>query len=239
MFTGLVEAAVPVRSFTPAGTGARLVLPSPAEGDLALEAAPGGWGGASSSEPWSAGIGDSVAVAGACLTVVALEEPPEGASGAPGGPDMAFDLSRETLDRTWFERILPSSPGHLVNLERALRVGDRLGGHMVSGHVDTQGTLVERRETGDGGAEFVFEVPEGFDRYLFDKGSVTIDGISLTVVSPAERRFSVAVIPHTLQRTHLAALASGDPIHLEADLVGKWVERLAVQAPAAGPAGGA
>lgn len=223
MFTGLVEAAVQVRSFAPAGTGARLLLPSPGEADLALEAAPGSWGGASSSETWSAGIGDSIAVAGACLTVVALEEPPGGGS---GGPDMAFDLSRETLDRTWFERVLPGNPGHVVNLERALRVGDRLGGHMVSGHVDTQGTMVERRETGDGGAEFIFEVPGGFDRYLFDKGSVTIDGISLTVVSPAERRFSVAVIPHTLERTHLVNLRPGDPIHLEADLVGKWVERL-------------
>ncbi len=229
MFTGLVEAAVQVRSFTAAGTGARLVLPSPAEADLALEAVPGGWGGASSSEPWSAGIGDSIAVAGACLTVVALEA----SSGGPGeAPDMAFDLSRETLDRTWFERVLPSSPGHLVNLERALRVGDRLGGHMVSGHVDTQGALLERRDTGDGGAEFVFEVPEGFERYLFDKGSVTIDGISLTVVAPAGRRFGVAVIPHTLARTHLVHLSAGDPVHLEADLVGKWVERLALSGDA-------
>lgn len=225
MFTGLVEAAVPVRSFSAAGTGARLVLPAPRPEDLALGAGPGeAWGGAPSAEPWGAGIGDSVAVAGACLTVVALE------GGTPGAPDMAFDLSRETLDRTWFERVLPARPGHLVNLERALRVGDRLGGHMVSGHVDTQGAMVERRDTGDGGAEFLFEVPAGFERYLFDKGSVTIDGISLTVVRPEGARFRVAVIPHTLARTHLAALAPGDPVHLEADLVGKWVERLVAPA---------
>ena len=114
---------------------------------------------------------------------------------------MAFDLSRETLDRTWFEAVLPSSPGHLVNVERALRVGDRLGGHMVSGHVDTQGALLERRETGDGGAEFVFEVPEGFERYLFDKGSVTIDGISLTVVALAAPFRSGRHSPHLARPT--------------------------------------
>ena len=82
-------------------------------------------------------------------------------------------------------------------------------------------------DVGDGGAVFTFEVPADFERYLVDKGSFTIDGISLTVVEPAGRRFDVAVIPHTLDRTHLAHLAPGDPIHLEADLVAKWVERLA------------
>lgn len=223
MFTGLVEAAVPVRRWETVGTGARLVLPQPAEGDLVLGAPEGGWGGAASTEPWSVGIGDSVAVAGCCLTVASFEEAP----GAPeGAPDMAFDLSLETLERTWFRRLAEEGPGRVVNLERAMRVGDRLGGHMVSGHVDGTGQLIGREETGDGGALFRFEVPEGMERYLFDKGSVTIDGISLTVVEPEGRRFSVAVIPHTLARTHLAHLAAGDPVHLEADLVGKWVERL-------------
>ena len=98
---------------------------------------------------------------------------------------------------------------------------------MVSGHVDTLGAVVSRRDVGDGGAVFTFEVPDGFERYLVDKGSITIDGISLTVVDPGGRRFEVAVIPHTLARTHLAQLRAGDPIHLEADLVAKWVERLA------------
>ena len=222
MFTGLVEAAVPVRSLTMQGSGARLVLPAPGAGDLALEAAEGSWGGASSAEGWSAAIGDSIAVAGVCLTVVALEAPP---AGGGDGPDMAFDLSAETLARTWFGQSM--EPAHVVNLERALRVGDRLGGHMVSGHVDTIGSVVGRRDVGDGGAVFTFEVPEGFERYLVDKGSITIDGISLTVVGPEGRRFDVAVIPHTLARTHLAHLSESDPIHLEADLVAKWVERLA------------
>lgn len=220
MFTGLVEAAVPIRSYEAVGTGSRLVLPSPAAEDLALEAAPGGWG-PSSSEPWSASVGDSIAVGGACLTVAELLPPPDGAA----GPDMAFDLTLETLERTWFrERAVA---GLVVNVERALRVGDRLGGHMVSGHVDTMGRAVGREDVGDGGAVFTFQVPEGFERYLVDKGSITIDGISLTVVEPDGGRFAVAVIPHTLQRTHLAHLSPDDPIHLEADLVAKWVERLA------------
>ncbi len=222
MFTGLVEAAVPIRSYEAVGTGARLVLPSPGDGDLALEAAPGGWG-PSSTEPWTASIGDSIAIAGACLTVAELMAAPEGAGAA--GPDMAFDLTSETLDRTWFKA--GAEAGRVVNVERALRVGDRLGGHMVSGHVDTLGVAVGRRDVGDGGAVFTFEVPADFERYLVDKGSITIDGISLTVVEPAGRRFDVAVIPHTLDRTHLAHLAPGNPIHLEADLVAKWVERLA------------
>lgn len=225
MFTGLVEAAVPIRSYEAVGTGARLILPSPGVADLALEATPGGWG-ASSSEPWSASIGDSIAVSGACLTVAELLEPTaEAGSAGSAGPDMAFDLTAETLERTWFRG--RADAGVVVNVERALRVGDRLGGHMVSGHVDTLGSAVGRRDVGDGGAVFSFEVPEGFERYLVDKGSITIDGISLTVVEPAGRRFDVAVIPHTLDRTHLAHLAPGDPIHLEADLVAKWVERLA------------
>ncbi|MEM9803336.1 MAG: riboflavin synthase [Planctomycetota bacterium] len=222
MFTGLVEAAVPVRTFEKRGSGARLVLAAPGADEMALATAPEeSWGGAPSSEPWSAAIGDSIAVAGACLTVAELMDPPEAGS----GPDMAFDLSAETLARTWFADGL--GPGHVVNLERALRVGDRLGGHMVSGHVDTVGRLEGRRDVGDGGAVLTFEVPEGFERYLVDKGSVTIDGISLTVVDPRGRSFDVAVIPHTLARTHLAHLAPGDPVHLEADLVAKWVERLA------------
>lgn len=195
MFTGLVEAAVPVHAYESRGSGARLVLTEPG------------------IEGWSVATGDSVAVAGVCLTAL-----PD-----PGG--IAFDLSRETLLRTWFsaERL---APGRRVNVERALRVGDRLGGHMVSGHVDTVGRLADRRDAGDGGAELRFEVPDGFERFLVDKGSVTIDGVSLTVVRPAAREFDVAVIPHTLEITQLGALEAGDPVHLEADLVGKWVERL-------------
>lgn len=208
------------------GTGARLVVPAPGLSDLALTKEEGSWGGPSSEDAWEAGIGDSIAIAGACLTVAELLRAPEGALGGPDLPDMAFDLTHETLERTWLTGL---QPGHVVNLERALKVGARLGGHMVSGHVDVCGHAVGREDVGDGGAVFTFEVPAGFERFLVDKGSVTIDGISLTVVSPAERRFQVAVIPHTLARTHLAHLKPGDPVHLEADQVGKWVERLLSQ----------
>ena len=117
MFTGLVEAAVPVRSFETRGTGARLVLPSPGEGDLAVEPEAGGWGGAPAGEAWTASLGDRIAVAGVCLTVAELLAPPAGAS----GPDMAFDLTAETLERTWFARAV--EPGLVVNFERPLRVG--------------------------------------------------------------------------------------------------------------------
>lgn len=200
MFTGIVEASVPVRSFSAAGSGARLVLPAPA------------------LEDWEAHLGQSIAVSGVCLTVAGLEEVP----GSPR-PDLAFDLSRETLDRTWFGALRPGRP---VNLERALRLGDRLDGHMVSGHVDGVGRIAAIADVGDGGREFTFEVAEELARFLVDKGSVTLDGISLTVVGPADGRFRVAVIPMTLAVTCLGAAEVGWPVNVEADLVGKWIERL-------------
>ncbi|MEM8709444.1 MAG: hypothetical protein AAGG01_00715, partial [Planctomycetota bacterium] len=149
MFTGLVEAAVPVRSYEARGTGARLVLPAPLEGDLALTKEEGSWGGPTSEDPWDAGIGDSIAVAGCCLTVAELLTPSSGGpEGGPPGLDMAFDLSQETLERTWLGALVP---GRIVNLERAMKVGARLGGHMVSGHVDVCGEVVGREDVGDGG----------------------------------------------------------------------------------------
>lgn len=198
MFTGIVEARVPVLSFDSAGSGARLVLATP-EGD------------------WDAQPGDSIATSGCCLTVV---ERPQTASGPPA---MAFDLSAETLDVTWLRRLVR---GRFVNLERAARLTDRLGGHLVSGHVDGVGrvTAIDRR--GDGGAEMTFEVPAELERYLIPKGSVTLDGVSLTVVQPSGARFRVALIPETLARTTLGLSQVGDPVHVEADMLGKWIERL-------------
>jgi riboflavin synthase len=195
MFTGIVEAHVPVLQVTARGEGVRLILPRP--------------GG----RPWEVALGDSIAVSGACLTVAEL--------GAEG--EMAFDLSRETLLRTWFGAL---GPGSRVNLERALRMGARLDGHLVSGHVDGGGTLVEVVDSGDGGRELWFEVDEGLERYLVDKGSITVDGVSLTVVRPEAGRFGVALIPLTLELTTLSGLAVGDRVNLEADMIGKWVERL-------------
>jgi riboflavin synthase len=201
MFTGLVEAWLPVRSFERRGTGARLVLPAP----------PG---------EFDTRLGDSISVSGACLTVAAFQAT-EG-----GREDLVFDLSAETLERTWLGGL---APGRAVNLERALRMGDRLGGHLVSGHVDGLGTIVGFEDSGDGGRLLEVEVAAGLERYLFDKGSVTLDGVSLTVVRPAGRRFQVALIPVTLAGTSLGRCEVGQPLNVEADLVGKWIERLVVR----------
>ena len=195
MFTGLVEGVAQVRRVEARGTGMRLVLEPRIAG---FEAVPG----------------QSIAVSGACLSVV----------GAPGpGGELAFDLSAETLERTWFPGL---AQGALLNLERALRIGDRLDGHMVSGHVDGVGRVVGREESGDGGVRMEFEGPPGFERWLVEKGSVTVDGVSLTVVEPRGRRFAVALIPLTLEHTTLGAARPGTPVNLEADAIGKWVERL-------------
>lgn len=208
MFTGIVEACVPITSFESMGEGARLVLPSP-----------------SLAEPWTVARGDSIAVSGCCLTVAEMLDPADGRPLPDGseGAAMVFDLSSETLARTWLGR---ARAGHRVNVERALCFGDRLGGHMVSGHVDGLGKIVEIHDTGDGGRRFTFELDAGLERHVIDKGSVTLDGISLTVCDLRERRFDVAVIPVTLEVTHLGEASVGDPIHVETDLVGKWIDRL-------------
>jgi riboflavin synthase len=166
------------------------------------------------SAAFEASPGDSISVCGACLTVVADPQ----AQGA-----LAFDLSAETLALTWFGT---ARPGTGVNLERALQLGERLGGHLVSGHVDGMATVVARRDGADGGAELALEVAPEHARYLIPKGSVTLDGVSLTVVRPQGARFEVALIPETLARTTLSRAAPGARLHLEADLIGKWIERL-------------
>lgn len=204
MFTGLVEACAPMLDLAPHGSrgeGARLLVGLP----------PASLPGAG---PWAVARGDSVAVAGACLTVAAVEE-----------RGVAFELSAETLATTHFRTLGSGAP---LNLERALRLSDRLGGHLVSGHVDGIGRIVAIEDPGDGGRTFTFEIPAGLERYLVSKGSIALDGVSLTVVRPAGRRFDVAVIPETLARTSLGAARPGQAVHVEADLVGKWIERLAV-----------
>lgn len=202
MFTGLVEGTAAVRALQRAGSrasGVRLVLEPP-------ELAPG-------LPPWAPVAGESIALSGCCLTLVALLE---GGAGA-------FDLSAETLARTWFGEL---RPGRRLNVERSLRMGDRLGGHLVSGHVEGRGRIVGVQDAGDGGRAIELEVEPGFERWLLEKGSVTVDGISLTVVAPRGRRFGVAAIPETLRRTTLGAAVAGTPVHLEADPIGRWVERL-------------
>lgn len=208
MFTGLVEGVGTVRRAQAQGTGLRLWITPPALPD----------------GTWAVELGASVAVSGCCLTVVAAADADGGevALDTPGA-DMVFDLSAETIACT---HLGSAAAGTRVNLERALQVGDRLGGHIVSGHVDGAGRIAAIEATGDGGQRFDFEVEGAFGRYLVDKGSVTVDGISLTVVAPTAKAFSVAVIPETLRATTLGTAQVGDRVHLEADAMGKWVEHL-------------
>ncbi len=160
-------------------------------------------------------VGDSVCVSGACLSVAAID-----------AADLAFDLTAETLGRTWFRDL---RSGDEVNLERAMRLSDRLDGHLVAGHVDGRGRCTEVEDSGDGGRRLSFEVDPGFERYLVDKGSVAVDGVSLTVVEPRGRIFDVAAIPITLEKTTLGRAERGRVVNLEADLIGKWIERLVRQ----------
>jgi riboflavin synthase len=156
-------------------------------------------------------LGDSIAVNGVCLTVV-----------AKALKQLTFDISPETIDCTTFSRTRPGQP---VNLERALRLGDRLGGHIVSGHVDCVAVIVGRREISSNHV-FSFRLPGKFSRYVIEKGSVTIEGISLTVNSVAEDVFSVNIIPHTVEHTTLQFKKPGDDVNIETDIIGKYIERL-------------
>lgn len=153
-------------------------------------------------------LGDSVAVDGACLTVAAFVE---------GG--FVVQVSPESFARTTLGRL---RAGLAVNLERALALGDRLGGHLVLGHVDGVGRVEGVTDQGDFQL-WRFRAPDEVAKYLVPKGSVSIDGISLTVVEPRGDAFSVAIIPATLQQTTLAAKRPGDPVNMEADIIGKHV----------------
>jgi len=157
-------------------------------------------------------VGSSIAVDGCCLTAVEV---------APGS--FGCDLTEETLLRTRFEQKL--KPGRLVNLERPMRADGRFDGHIVQGHVDGVGTLVALRSLGES-AELVVATPPELRRYLVLKGSVAVDGISLTVADLTETEFSVAIIPFTLEVTNLREARAGDPVNLEADVIAKYVERL-------------
>jgi len=166
-------------------------------------------------------LGESVAVNGCCLTVVeALSAQYDDSK--PETVSLSFEMSQETLDRTNLGAL---GPGARVNVERAMRPIDRFGGHIVQGHVDATGKVVSRREEGEF-TVFRFAVPVAYDRYLIDKGSVAIDGISLTVVEPEKGEFDVWIIPHTLQHTTLSGRQAGDPVNLEFDALAKYVEKL-------------
>jgi len=162
-------------------------------------------------------VGDSIAVSGACLTAVGLE---------PGA--FAADVSRETLDCTSLGALVP---GAAVNLERALRAGDALGGHYVTGHVDGLAQVVEVREEARSW-RVRFEVPPALARYIAPKGSATLDGVSLTVNEVEGCVFGVNLIPHTREVTTLGTLQPGHRVNLEVDIIARYVERLMAQGTA-------
>ena len=155
-------------------------------------------------------IGDSICVNGCCLTVVKID-----------GALLEFDAGSETLKRTNLGRLVVGDP---VNLERSLKPDSRMGGHYVSGHVDSIGTVKSRNDDGEW-AEFWFTVPESLTRQMASKGSVTVDGISLTLVDVQADCFSVAIVPHTLSVTTLGERQVGHQVNIETDLLAKYVQR--------------
>jgi riboflavin synthase len=191
MFSGIVAAVGRIASEKPHGDGVRIRIQS---GGLALG---------------DVKVGDSIAVQGVCLTVVALD--------AKG---FEADVSRATLDVTH-----GLAKDRDVNLENSLRMGDRLDGHWVSGHVDGVGRVVEMEDLG-GSARVVIEAPSSLERYIAVKGSITVDGVSLTVNSVEGGRFEVNLIPHTLSATTLRALRAGSRVNMEVDLLARYVARL-------------
>lgn len=165
--------------------------------------------------------GESIAVNGACLTARNIK-----------GNRFYVDVSPESLQRTVLGGL---QAGQKVNLERALRLCDRLGGHLVSGHVDAQGRVEQRRSAGDF-TLFTFSVDAALTKYVIEKGSITINGVSLTVNTCERDRFSVSIIPHTLAVTTLGTLKEGDWVNIEVDMIGKYVEKLLAEKHVAGGA---
>ncbi|WP_456447296.1 riboflavin synthase [Thiolapillus sp.] len=165
-------------------------------------------------------LGDSIAVNGVCLTAVEL----------PGNGFVA-DVSRETLSLTSLGGLKPGSP---VNLEKALTLATRLGGHLVSGHVDGLGTVISRQEDARS-VRFVIEAPKELAKYIVHKGSITVDGISLTVNGVDGARFELNIVPHTLQETIMDTYQPGSRVNLEVDLIARYLERLLLGDKAAEP----
>jgi riboflavin synthase len=192
MFTGLIREVATVVSADGGPGGVRLTVDAPG---TALDTK----------------LGDSVALAGVCLTVVGVE-----------GPSLSFDAVPETLERSSLGRL---QAGSRINVEPALRAGEPLGGHYVQGHVDGVGTVRSLDDEGDG-KRIWLDAPAELMRYVVEKGSIAVEGTSLTIADLDDHGFAVALIPHTLEATTLGALAAGDTVNLEADVLAKYVERL-------------
>ena len=195
MFTGLVEGLGSVVSLTADSVPLTLQIAAPA--DL-----PG---------PETVRLGDSIALNGCCLTVIAI-----------GGRTWSFQAGSETLSRTNLGQL---QLGHVVNVERSLQVGARLGGHFVQGHVDALGTVSAIDQEGEW-VHMTFRVPPALTQQMVEKGSITVDGVSLTLVSVTPDQFRIALIPHTLQVTTLGRRAIGDRVNIETDILGKYIEKL-------------
>jgi riboflavin synthase len=191
MFTGIIEQTGVIKTLRRPGGGMRLSI-------------------LASHELEGARPGDSVAVNGACLTVVEL-----------AGALFSVDVSPETVHRTTLKE---AKPGDRVNLERAMRLGGRLDGHLVTGHVDGVGILSSRTPK-DNAILLGFKVPPALARYMVEKGSVAVDGVSLTINSAGPEDFSVAVIPHTAALTTVSAKKPGEMCNIECDIIAKYVER--------------
>ncbi len=191
MFTGLVQALALVCDVQSQPPGKRLTIES---SEISLDAV----------------LGDSIAINGCCLTVVANQD-----------GRLSFEAGPETLSLTNLGEL---KAGSRVNLEPSLRVGDRLGGHFVTGHVEAIGTLLAREDDRDWSTLW-FGFPRALGRYMVPKGSVAVDGVSLTLVAVEAERFSVALIPHTLSATTLGHLTGGSHVNLETDLLAKYAQK--------------
>jgi riboflavin synthase len=192
MFTGLIEGTGTLQRIDRTGTDALMIIQANFEmGKIVL--------------------GESIAVDGACLTVVSFK-----------GSVFAADVSAETLGRT---TLGGKTPGSRLNLERAVRVGDRLGGHIVSGHVDGIGVLKDRKQEGRS-IRLIFSVPSELSRYIVEKGSIAINGISLTVNGCSDGSFDVNIVPHTARETSINEWQIGTSVNLETDIIGKYVEKM-------------
>jgi len=198
MFTGIVAAGGRVETVRPAAGGVRLRITA---GGLGMD---------------DVALGDSIAVSGVCLTVVAFD-----------GGGFEAEVSQATLTA-----IAGFAPGAAVNLEKALRLADRLGGHLMTGHVDSTGTVSRFDPAGDN-RRLVVDAPHAIARYIARKGSVAVDGVSLTVNAVDGNRFEVNLIAHTLASTTLRQLAPGARVNIEVDLLARYVERLSGSPPAA------
>ena len=193
MFSGIIESKGSIKSIEFEKDSARITINA---GDLSMD---------------DVGLGDSICVSGACLTVVEFDD-----------TSFSVDVSQETLRLT---TLGDKSEGSEVNLEKALKVSDRLGGHIVTGHVDGIGIVTER-DTLDDYVKYIVEAPTELSRYIAKKGSICVDGISLTVNEVSDNRFELMIIPHTLTITTLGQTSVSSKVNLEIDIVARYCERL-------------